>query len=122
MAKVWVLDTETKGTGAEMVPLEKTLRTPAPAKEPFWVPPKVKPRPEEPPAPRQPRRFKVVDVVSRRVLAEDVDARGLLDALADVRSLVDVSISVWEPDLERWRLLTLEEEQAIWAQRDRTSG
>ena len=26
MAKVWVLDTETKGTGAEMLPLEKALR------------------------------------------------------------------------------------------------
>jgi hypothetical protein len=25
MGKVWVLDTETKGTGAEMVPLEKVL-------------------------------------------------------------------------------------------------
>jgi hypothetical protein len=40
MAKTWVLDTETKGTGAEMVPIEKTLkksadkpaRRPAPAK------------------------------------------------------------------------------------------
>src|SRR5215210_6042018 len=26
MAKVWVLDTETKGTGAEMVPLEKVQK------------------------------------------------------------------------------------------------
>ena len=30
MAKVWVLDTETKGTGAEMVPLEKALEKKAP--------------------------------------------------------------------------------------------
>jgi hypothetical protein len=29
MAKVWVLDTETKGTGASMVPLEKTLERPS---------------------------------------------------------------------------------------------
>ena len=29
VGKVWVLDTETKGTGAQMVPLEKTLRQPA---------------------------------------------------------------------------------------------
>ena len=36
MAKVWVLDTETKGTGASMVPLEKTLETPSqrPARPP----------------------------------------------------------------------------------------
>jgi hypothetical protein len=30
MAKVWVLDTETKGTGAQMVPLEKVLKPGAP--------------------------------------------------------------------------------------------
>lgn len=28
MGKIWVLDTETKGTGAEMVPLEKIQRRP----------------------------------------------------------------------------------------------
>jgi hypothetical protein len=32
MAKRWVLDTETKGTGANMVPLEKKLAKPEPAK------------------------------------------------------------------------------------------
>jgi hypothetical protein len=30
MGKVWVLDTETKGTGAQMVPLEKVTSKPAP--------------------------------------------------------------------------------------------
>jgi hypothetical protein len=30
-AKTWVLDTETKGTGANMVPLEKVLEKPDPA-------------------------------------------------------------------------------------------
>jgi hypothetical protein len=34
MGKVWVLDTETKGTGAEMVPLEKVLEKRAPKAEP----------------------------------------------------------------------------------------
>jgi hypothetical protein len=34
MGKVWVLDTETKGTGANMVPLEKVLRRPEPNSEP----------------------------------------------------------------------------------------
>src|SRR3954447_1333865 len=29
MAKTWVLDTETKGTGANVVPLEKVARPPA---------------------------------------------------------------------------------------------
>lgn len=34
MGKVWVLDTGTKGTGAQMVPLEKTLEKKAPEAEP----------------------------------------------------------------------------------------
>ena len=36
MAKVWVLDTETKGTGAQMVPLEKVLKDPADEDEPAF--------------------------------------------------------------------------------------
>jgi hypothetical protein len=32
MGKTWILDTDTKGTGAQMVPLEKTLEKPAPKK------------------------------------------------------------------------------------------
>jgi hypothetical protein len=33
MGKVWVLDTETKGTGANMVPLEKVQAKPAPRRK-----------------------------------------------------------------------------------------
>jgi hypothetical protein len=33
MGKVWVLDTETKGTGAQMVPLEKVQAKPEPRPE-----------------------------------------------------------------------------------------
>jgi hypothetical protein len=117
MAKTWVLDTETKGTGAKMVPLEKKLQRPAPAREPFWVAPVPAPQPEPEPEPRRPRRFRVVDLVSRRVLAEDVDARALLDTLAGVRSQVDVNISVWDPEHEHWRLLTLDEQRTVGARR-----
>jgi hypothetical protein len=45
MAKTWVLDTETKGTGANVVPLEKVQRRPEEAPE------RVAPRPKRP-APR----------------------------------------------------------------------
>ena len=41
--KTWVLDTETKGTGANVVPLEKALQKPEPA------PPKRRPAPAAPP-------------------------------------------------------------------------
>jgi hypothetical protein len=119
MGKVWVLDTETKGTGAEVVPLEKVLERPAPSAEPFFVPPKPAPRAPEQPAPRAPRRFKVVDVLTHEVLAEDADPRATLYLLRRVRSSVDVEVFVWEPDDERWRLLTLGEQRALWELRER---
>lgn len=46
MGKVWVLDTETKGTGAEMVPLEKVLEKRVPDARPR------KPRAQRARAPR----------------------------------------------------------------------
>jgi hypothetical protein len=85
MGKVWVLRTETKGTGAEMVPLEKVLRQPGSTVERSFVTPKARRRPVQAPEPRPPRRFKVVDVMSRQVLAEDADARTTVDALGAVR-------------------------------------
>jgi hypothetical protein len=36
--KAWVLDTETKGTGAEMVPLEKVLKEPGSGSGPIVQP------------------------------------------------------------------------------------
>ena len=43
MGKAWVLDTETKGTGANVVPLEKVLKQPEPAEGPL---PRPRPAPE----------------------------------------------------------------------------
>src|SRR2546423_7239357 len=99
MGKVWVLDTGTKGTGARAVPLEKVLTKPPAVAEPVAVPPRARPRPPEPPEPRQPRRFKVLDVMTRQPLAEGVGLRETIDVLGPVRSIVDVNIYVWEPEL-----------------------
>jgi hypothetical protein len=56
MAKVWVLDTETKGTGAEMVPLEKVLERRAGGPKPAPHPGRRKPeRPARQAEPRKPR-------------------------------------------------------------------
>jgi hypothetical protein len=115
--KAWVLDSGTKGTGAEMVPLDKVLKKPAPTREPVFVPPKPRPRPAAPPEPRQPRRFRVVDVVSCQVIAEDTDARATIKLLEKVRSVVDVRVSVWQPRGKKWRLLTMAEQKALWARR-----
>ena len=47
-ARTWVLDTETKGTGANMVPLEKVLEKPEPAPAPRRAAPAAEP-PRRPP-------------------------------------------------------------------------
>jgi hypothetical protein len=45
MGKTWVLDTETKGTGANMVPLEKVHAKPEPRRrKPARRPPQERPR------------------------------------------------------------------------------
>ena len=47
--KTWVLDTETKGTGANVVPLEKVLREPEPAPSRRRPAPPAEPRRTERP-------------------------------------------------------------------------
>ncbi|HEX5898149.1 MAG TPA: hypothetical protein VFY32_02035 [Solirubrobacteraceae bacterium] len=120
--KIWVLDTETKGTGASVVPLESTLRKPAGAAEPLYVPPKRAPRPPQAPAPRRPRSFKIVDVTSGEVLAEDVDTRAAIGVLEGLGSVVDVRIYQWDDTTERWILLTLGEHKSLWEYRGKIAS
>jgi hypothetical protein len=119
MGKVWVLDTETKGTGANMVPLDRVLHKPGSDSVAGFALPELKPPAPPSPEPRAPRQFKVVDVLTRQVLAEGADVRTTISVLDDVRSIVDVTIWVWQPDAERWRLLSLEEARALWEYRGR---
>jgi hypothetical protein len=120
MGKVWILDTETKGTGAHVAPLEKARKRPAARREPIYVPPEPAPKAPPAPEPRAPRQFKVVDVMTNQVLAEGAGARATVDVLKDVRSVVDVRVYVWDDTAERWRLLTLGERKALWRFRDAT--
>lgn len=53
MAKVWVLDTETKGTGASVVPLENVQRRPERPEERAQRPRRPAPRGRRKPRPRQ---------------------------------------------------------------------
>lgn len=113
MGKVWVLDTETKGTGANVVPLDKVLKQPS-AGTPLYVPPRFEPPPPAPPEPPAPNKFKVVDLMTRQTLIEGAGTRATVEALGPVRSVVDVSIYVWRPGTGRWRLLTFAERKALW--------
>jgi hypothetical protein len=119
MGKVWVLDTETKGTGANVVPLEKVQRKRSAADERAYIPRKPRPRPAPAPEQAPPHRFKVVDLMTRQALIEDASTRATVDVLKGVRSIVDVSVYVWEPERDDWRPLTLDEKRTLWDFRDR---
>jgi hypothetical protein len=122
VAKTWVLDTATKGTGASIVPLDRIEKKPAErAAEQLYVPRTRAPKPDPAPAPRPPRAFRVVDVVTRQTLAERADMRATLEVLRGVRSNVDVHVSVYVPESDTWRLLSLAEQRALWEARDKVA-
>ena len=112
-----MLDTETKGTGAHMVPLEEHGDRERPRPGKMWVPPKRTPRAPEPPKPRPPRRFRVLDVVTRAVLLEEGSVAETLELLGGIEHMNDVNLYVWEPDDERWRLLSMAEQRVVWDRR-----
>jgi hypothetical protein len=103
-----------------MVPLEKALKQPGSDPAPRRARPVPKPRPKDKPAePTPPRRFRVIDARSRELLAEDSNAPETLELLRQVEQPVDVSIYVWEPKPETWRLLTIREKSLLWDFRQR---
>jgi hypothetical protein len=119
MSKTWVLDTETKGTGAEMVPLEKTLRRERIERDLALVELDRPARPPEEPELPAPLAFKVVDVMGARVLAEGIGARETVELLGGMTSALDARIYVRTGERGRWRLLTLEERKLLWGFRRR---
>jgi hypothetical protein len=119
VAKTWVLDTETKGTGAHVVPYEETLQNGRLARALALVRLGRAARPPRSPAPAEPLRFKVVNVMSSQVLAEDAGAREAVQALDGLRSVIDARVFVWAPERRRWRLLSLDESKALWSFRGR---
>jgi hypothetical protein len=121
MAKTWVLDTETKGTGANMVPLEALLRKSGEKRDLDTVKltPPAPPAPPAAPEPPAPLRFRVVDVLGGGELAHDVGARAVVGLLERMRSVLDARVYVWVASSGRWRLLTLEEHKLLWQFRGR---
>jgi hypothetical protein len=57
--------------------------------------------------------------MTREVLTEHADARSTVEILDDVPRILDVSVYVWLPGADRWRLLTHPEQRALWDFRHR---
>jgi hypothetical protein len=113
MGKVWILDTETKGTGAHMVPLERaTRRSPDPRR--LNVPRKPPPPAAEPAPSRPPNRFRIIDLMTRQTLAEEASTREAVEVLSRIGSIVDVNVYVWRDPPGRWLLLPFADRQALW--------
>jgi hypothetical protein len=119
VAKTWVLDTETKGTGAHIAPLPRAREEPASERELALFLFKRPRRPLPSHEPLLPLRFKVVDVMSAGVLAEGIGARATVELLEGMRSVTDARIFLWIERTGRWRLLTLAEQKALWSFRGR---
>ena len=56
-------------------------------------------------------------MLSRQVLQEDGSVRETLALLGGVDRMHDVTVYVWEPDEDRWRLLTMDEQRVVWERR-----
>lgn len=123
MAKTWVLDTETKGTGAHIAPLERDSRRASsklslvPLHPPAGASEGVERRQDGRDGPKPRTRLKVVDVLSGRVLGEDLTAGEALGALAGARKAIDVLVYVREREGARWRLLSLADTRSLWERR-----
>ena len=114
VAKTWVLDTETKGTGAHIAPLPDAARKGAGEAELALVQltrPQRTPRPSEPPAKTT---FKVVDVLGGEVLGENLDAREAVQTLAGMRSALDARVYLRRGSEARWRLVGLADTRRLW--------
>jgi len=117
MGRTWVLHTETKGTGAQVVPLESVTKRPSGAAPTFVRKPR-RAATADPPSPPPSHEFKVVDLMTRETLAERAGTREAVKVLKGVRSPVDVNVYVWREEPSRWRLLTFAEKRALWDLRD----
>jgi hypothetical protein len=114
MAKTWILDTETKGTGAHMKPLEPARAKRDDDRELALVTLERPPRPaREQPQPER-LRLKVVDVLGARTLGEDVDVREAVRLLEGVRSVLDVRVFVRAGADTKWRLIGRDELKTLW--------
>jgi hypothetical protein len=113
MGTTWILHTETKGTGAQMVPLNKATQRSRDPERVFVRDKAGRARQPESPKLRARREFRIVDVMTRRELASSVPVGEALAVLRGVRSVVDVWVYVWEQDRVRWRQLTFEEQHRL---------
>jgi len=59
----------------------------------------------------------VIDALSRQVMADDAGLAQTIELLGEVTQPVEVSVYVWEPKANDWRLLTRRELSLLWDRR-----
>jgi len=127
MAKTWVLDTETKGTGAHIAPLKRDDGAkPRKLNLVRFHPPAAErgsgSAAAEESVPARALRFKVVDILASRVVVEDVTLAAALRALGSSRKAIDARVYVRRSDGGRWELLSLADTRRLWSLRQRASS
>ena len=95
---------ERKRRGTERERIRVIRPKPDPGDEPLF----------EPEGERARRRFRIVSVLTRQTLADDVGISEALEALRGVGSVVDVNVFVWDRGEEDWRPLTMSERRRLW--------
>jgi hypothetical protein len=104
-----------------MAPLEDVLEKPGSKAEPRSIVGKPRrTREANRTKPRAPDKFKVVDVMTREVLAEGATTSETVELLEGIRSIVDVRMYVWDDKTEKWRLLVPAQEKALWSLRSQS--
>jgi hypothetical protein len=128
VGRVWVLDTDAKGTGAEMVPLDTLLERKRSTTKADPDAPKRRKRSTRrrgdahraggedagvAEAPRRRHEFRLVNALSGRLIGDGVDLRATCELLGAARSVADVRVYARAQPEKPWRALTLREQQSL---------
>ncbi len=111
MGKTWILDSETKGTGAVMVPLNKAKKLHK--DKPLQVVQGISGRPAPKSRPRLPTLFMAKTIYGHRLKVK-VQGAELVRFLATVNRPQDIQIFAYDRKRGDWFLVPSHDSKLIW--------